>query len=159
MEKEDAPSGGTHASQKPGSSRPNPMPAGAIMQEPAHNVELQPGTLLPSNDDAAQLHSYSSYTRVRVLGRGQMGRAVLIQSPDRDLAVAKEIVIDGLSDEEKRDMCNEIEILQRLSHPHIVRCASIQLDTIISADHPEPPPTHLFVPNCAATTASSCAMG
>ena len=128
MEEADAPSGDTYASQKFGSSRPNPMPAGAIIQEPTRNVELQPGTL-PSNDDAAQLHSYSSYTRVRVLGRGQMGRAVLIQSPDRDLVVAKEIVIDGLSDEEKRDMCNEIEILQRLSHPHIVRCASIQLDT------------------------------
>ena len=40
---------------------------------------------------------YGAYTRIRVLGRGTMGRAVLLQAPSgQDLVVAKEIIVEGL---------------------------------------------------------------
>ncbi|KAJ9445525.1 putative serine/threonine-protein kinase nek3 [Diplonema papillatum] len=66
--------------------------------------------------------SLRSYDRVRVLGKGSFGEAVLMRAKDtRKYVVIKQVRIDQLSSKEQQEARNEIVILKRLSHPNIVK--------------------------------------
>ena len=66
------------------------------------------------------MEDYATYVRVRVLGRGANGSAVLLRSPiaPEKLVVAKEIALACA--DEANAMQHEVRILQAMSHQHIV---------------------------------------
>ena len=65
--------------------------------------------------------SISSYEKIRTLGRGAYGTAVLYRKKDDDsLVVLKEITILDLSAAERQAAMNEVRVLGMLSHPNII---------------------------------------
>ena len=69
-------------------------------------------------DDGCQ---ESAYVNIRTLGKGAFGEAVLYRKvADDSLVVWKEIDLQRLSEKERRDSQNEIEILSILNHANIV---------------------------------------
>ncbi|XP_041355037.1 serine/threonine-protein kinase Nek9-like isoform X2 [Gigantopelta aegis] len=63
----------------------------------------------------------TSYVFVRVLGRGAFGEAVLYRkTEDNSLVVWKEINLARLSERQRRDSQNEIDVLSFLNHANVV---------------------------------------
>eukprot|EP01006_Ploeotia_vitrea_P062924 TRINITY_DN84641_c0_g1_i1.p1 TRINITY_DN84641_c0_g1~~TRINITY_DN84641_c0_g1_i1.p1 ORF type:complete len:523 (-),score=65.80 TRINITY_DN84641_c0_g1_i1:1150-2718(-) len=64
----------------------------------------------------------SKYERIRAVGKGSFGQAVLVKNKVDGLHyIVKEINIGQMSEKEKRDSMNEIAVLAKLHHPNIVR--------------------------------------
>ena len=65
--------------------------------------------------------SQESYIPLRVLGKGAFGQAVLYRRPDdNSLVVWKETDLPKVSDEEKDQTFNEVDILSLLDHDNII---------------------------------------
>ncbi|CAJ1015438.1 putative Protein kinase domain/Protein tyrosine kinase [Leishmania utingensis] len=66
----------------------------------------------------------SGYLPVRSLGKGSYGQALLVfHEPKQQYFVVKHINLGCLSSRQRHDAHNEIDILQNLHHPNIVRYA------------------------------------
>eukprot|EP00052_Salpingoeca_macrocollata_P026348 m.244395 g.244395 ORF g.244395 m.244395 type:complete len:826 (-) comp22560_c0_seq4:484-2961(-) len=64
----------------------------------------------------------NEYERIKVIGRGSYGCCVLCKDKkDGSLVVIKQIQIEGMNDNEIKDVKNEIDILSTLHHPNIIR--------------------------------------
>ncbi|KEG14973.1 putative protein kinase, putative,serine/threonine-protein kinase Nek1 [Trypanosoma grayi] len=62
------------------------------------------------------------YTKVRVLGKGSFGSAILIKRrSDNALLVIKEVFLGKMSKKEREEARHECRVLQQLNHPNIVR--------------------------------------
>ena len=62
-----------------------------------------------------------AYNRIRKIGEGAMGCATLVErKKDRKLMVVKEINVKGLSDRDRSEAMQEVEVLKQLQHPNIV---------------------------------------
>ncbi|KAM9355138.1 serine/threonine-protein kinase Nek9 isoform 2-T2 [Pholidichthys leucotaenia] len=69
------------------------------------------------NGEEEKLH----YIPIRVLGRGAFGEATLYRrAEDNSLVVWKEVDLNSLSEKERRDVMNEINILSILEHNNII---------------------------------------
>ncbi len=69
----------------------------------------------------AAWNEFRGYSRVRVLGRGSSGQAVLLRSPDGSrLVVSKQVVVEGMSAAKLAAVENEVVILRSLQHPNII---------------------------------------
>lgn len=65
---------------------------------------------------------YETYKKVSTLGTGSFGTAYLVEcQSNREFAVIKQIDIQQLSDEERKETLREAKILEVLSHPNIIR--------------------------------------
>ncbi|XP_043239693.1 serine/threonine-protein kinase Nek8-like [Amphibalanus amphitrite] len=63
----------------------------------------------------------SNYERIRVVGKGAFGQAILYQKKDdSSLVVIKEVNMHDLSADERKLAINEIEVLAMMDHPNIV---------------------------------------
>ncbi|CAJ0567853.1 unnamed protein product, partial [Mesorhabditis spiculigera] len=63
----------------------------------------------------------SNYERIRVVGKGAFGAAVLYRRrEDETLVIIKEISMHQLAATERQLAKNEVEVLSRMEHPHIV---------------------------------------
>lgn len=62
------------------------------------------------------------WKRVRVLGKGSFGEAILIQgtSPPHPLAVCKLVHLAAMKREEQKEALTEVRVLSQLKHPNIV---------------------------------------
>ena len=61
------------------------------------------------------------WTRVKVLGKGSFGEAVLFRRADSDhLAVCKRVALAQMKPQERKDAVNEVNMLAKLRHPNIV---------------------------------------
>ena len=77
-----------------------------------------------SRCDAALIYSEAPWVRTRVVGRGNFGKARLLENEDTgELVVSKEAKLDG-SEEARRkqssDWSKEVELHSKLYHPHII---------------------------------------
>lgn len=64
----------------------------------------------------------SGYVPVRSLGKGSYGQALLVfHEPQQQYFVVKHLNLAGMSSRQRHDAHNEINILQKLHHPNIVR--------------------------------------
>ena len=54
------------------------------------------------------------------IGRGQFGVVFLMKHPDGRKVVDKRVGLTGMSDKERKETNQEIELLRRLEHEHIV---------------------------------------
>ena len=63
----------------------------------------------------------SEYTKVKELGRGAFGRAILAQCPNEELAVIKEIRVSHLKRSEVQAAEKEAAILSSMRHAHIIK--------------------------------------
>jgi NIMA (never in mitosis gene a)-related kinase len=64
----------------------------------------------------------ANYKAIKLLGEGSFGKAYLATAENDDKKyVLKQIIMDGMTDQEKRDTFNEAKILKRLDHPNIIK--------------------------------------
>ncbi|KAG5511330.1 hypothetical protein GH5_07579 [Leishmania sp. Ghana 2012 LV757] len=64
----------------------------------------------------------SGYVPVRSLGKGSYGQALLVfHEPQQQYFVVKHLNLASMSSRQRHDAHNEINILQKLNHPNIVR--------------------------------------
>ena len=64
----------------------------------------------------------SRYKIIKLLGEGSFGKAYLCQNiQDNSQCVIKQIVLDELDAEEKKETLNEVAILKRLDHSNIIK--------------------------------------
>ncbi|XP_061540126.1 serine/threonine-protein kinase Nek1 isoform X2 [Phycodurus eques] len=62
------------------------------------------------------------YERVKKIGEGSFGKAVLVQAKkDGHQYVIKEVSISGMSDKERQESRKEVAVLANMSHPNIVQ--------------------------------------
>ena len=63
----------------------------------------------------------SGYERIRVVGKGSFGSAILYRrKADESLVVIKEINMHELSTMERQLALNEVALLSSMDHPHII---------------------------------------
>lgn len=60
------------------------------------------------------------YEDIKIIGRGQYGKAHLVRNPDKHHYIAKTIDLTCLSTKEHETARQEVALLRRLSHPNIV---------------------------------------
>jgi len=66
--------------------------------------------------------SYETYKKVKTLGVGTFGTAYLVDCVNSGTkAVIKQIDIENMSEEERRETLREAKILEVLAHPNIVK--------------------------------------
>eukprot|EP00672_Neobodo_designis_P022466 CAMPEP_0174849842 /NCGR_PEP_ID=MMETSP1114-20130205/17695_1 /TAXON_ID=312471 /ORGANISM="Neobodo designis, Strain CCAP 1951/1" /LENGTH=504 /DNA_ID=CAMNT_0016084251 /DNA_START=41 /DNA_END=1552 /DNA_ORIENTATION=+ len=64
----------------------------------------------------------SKYRKIKTVGRGSFGEAVLVRSrADNKRYIAKTIETASMNPKEKRDLSGEIRILAAVNHPNIIR--------------------------------------
>jgi len=72
--------------------------------------------------DKKQSKSYETYKKVSTLGTGSFGTAYLVEcQSNKEYAVIKQIDIQGMSEQERKETLAEAKILEVLNHPNIVR--------------------------------------
>ena len=75
----------------------------------------------PRGEQQGGKEEYMRYERLRVLGRGVHGAAVLLRHRRRgDMVVSKELSLSRFRQDEFSSIQNEVQILASLSHPHII---------------------------------------
>merc|ERR1719160_105376 len=60
------------------------------------------------------------YVKVRDIGQGSYGKAMLVHDQDGKLYVMKTIDMGGMDKKQRRDAINEVRVLSCLKHPYIV---------------------------------------
>ena len=68
----------------------------------------------------SKLVSWGDFTEEGVLGQGSYGRAVKARWRG-ETVVVKQIRVDHMNEDERRDARNEVEILSKLDHPNCTR--------------------------------------
>ncbi|KAJ8328361.1 hypothetical protein O5D80_003719 [Batrachochytrium dendrobatidis] len=67
------------------------------------------------------MEQWSKYTKVKVVGRGAHGMAILCRrKQDNSSVVIKELFTSSMSEDEKQTSLNEIKVLTILRHPNII---------------------------------------
>jgi NIMA (never in mitosis gene a)-related kinase len=62
------------------------------------------------------------YKRIKLLGEGSFGKAYLAEcTSDNSLCVIKQMDMNHMTEEEKKETMKEARILEALTHPNIVR--------------------------------------
>ena len=70
----------------------------------------------------------ATYKIINFLGEGSFGKAYLAQCDnDNNKYVIKQITLEGMDDEEKRETFNEAKILKKLDHPNIIKFKEVFL--------------------------------
>ena len=70
----------------------------------------------------------TTYKIIDFLGEGSFGKAYLAQCDnDNNKYVIKQITLEGMTDEEKRETINEAVILKKLDHPNIIKFKEVFL--------------------------------
>lgn len=87
-----------------------------------HHNATDSAQKIADNFLAENTHNNSSrYERIRVIGRGSFGVATLYRRKEDDsLVILKEINLHDLSASERQLTLNEVSILSKLDHPHII---------------------------------------
>eukprot|EP00854_Cymbomonas_tetramitiformis_P029753 gene29753-37103_t len=62
------------------------------------------------------------FTRIKVLGKGSFGQAVLVKDKKGAFSVIKEIDVSKMPKSEKEAAEQEVKVLMSLKHPNIVCC-------------------------------------
>ena len=70
----------------------------------------------------------AKYIIVKLLGEGAFGKAYLAKTDkDQNQYVIKQVIMAGLTDQEKREAFNEAVILKKLDHPNIIKFKEVFL--------------------------------
>lgn len=63
-----------------------------------------------------------TYKSVKLLGQGSFGKAFLVEcSIDKKFAVIKTLLLENMTEDERKEAYIEAKILERLDHPNIIR--------------------------------------
>lgn len=60
------------------------------------------------------------YSKLRDIGQGSYGKAMLVTNPEGKLHVMKTIDLTNMDNKQRRDAINEVRVLSALKHPYIV---------------------------------------
>lgn len=80
-------------------------------------IESDPDAVIGLKD-----YNLPEYTRVRVVGKGSFGVAILYRRTDSNiLVVLKQINLSELSESERELAMNEADVFSKLHHPNVIR--------------------------------------
>lgn len=80
-------------------------------------VESDPDAVIGLKD-----YNLPEYTRVRVVGKGSFGVAILYRRSESNiLVVLKQINLSELSESERELAMNEVDVFSKLHHPNVIR--------------------------------------
>ncbi|KAF7637946.1 Protein kinase domain-containing protein [Meloidogyne graminicola] len=66
-------------------------------------------------------HSSTDYEKIKIVGKGSFGMAVLYKrKDDESFVILKEINLHELNNSERQMALNEVNLLSKLDHPHII---------------------------------------
>mmetsp|Transcript_97106 Transcript_97106/g.274489 ORF Transcript_97106/g.274489 Transcript_97106/m.274489 type:complete len:342 (+) Transcript_97106:146-1171(+) len=68
------------------------------------------------------------YTKVKEIGSGSYGKAILVHDPEGKQYVLKAIDMSRMDSKERRDAVNEVRVLSSLKHPYVVSYRESFLD-------------------------------
>jgi len=68
------------------------------------------------------------YTKIREIGSGSFGKAILVKDPENRQYVLKAIDISCMDSKERKDAVNEVRVLSSLKHPYVVSYRESFLD-------------------------------
>jgi|Transcript_89962 NIMA (never in mitosis gene a)-related kinase len=68
------------------------------------------------------------YTKIREIGSGSFGKAILVKDSESRQYVLKAIDISRMDSKERRDAVNEVRVLSSLKHPYVVSYRESFLD-------------------------------
>jgi NIMA (never in mitosis gene a)-related kinase len=71
---------------------------------------------------------HGGYTKIREIGSGSFGKAILVKDPENRQYVLKAIDISRMDSKERRDAVNEVRVLSSLKHPYVVSYRESFLD-------------------------------
>ncbi|CAE8708421.1 unnamed protein product, partial [Polarella glacialis] len=77
-------------------------------------------TATPSQPPSAPMEPGRGYTKIKDIGQGSYGRAVLVKDRDDKLYVMKIIDMSRMDSKQRKDAINEVRVLSSLKHPYIV---------------------------------------
>ena len=67
-------------------------------------------------------NEHECYSRIRLLGEGAFGKAYLVKrESDGNLCVIKQMDLNSMSEDERKETYKEARILEALKHPNIIR--------------------------------------
>mmetsp|Transcript_49486 Transcript_49486/g.107757 ORF Transcript_49486/g.107757 Transcript_49486/m.107757 type:complete len:355 (+) Transcript_49486:143-1207(+) len=74
------------------------------------------------------MSTVGGYTRVREIGSGSFGKAILVNDAEGKPFVLKAIDLSRMDSKERRDAVNEVRVLSSLKHPYVVAYRESFLD-------------------------------
>ncbi|EAR85026.2 plant dual-specificity MAP kinase kinase family domain protein (macronuclear) [Tetrahymena thermophila SB210] len=96
------------------------------LQYNQNNDYQQNGDIFNQIQRPKPTQEYEIYKRLKLLGEGSFGKAYLVESQsDKSKWVIKQISLDAMSPEEKKESYKEAKILEQLNHPNIVKFKEI----------------------------------
>ncbi|KAL4440853.1 hypothetical protein ABPG74_013834 [Tetrahymena malaccensis] len=96
------------------------------LQQNLNNDYQQNGQIQNQVQRPKPTQDYEIYKRLKLLGEGSFGKAYLVESQsDKSKWVIKQISLETMSPEEKKESYKESKILEQLNHPNIVKFKEI----------------------------------
>lgn len=89
---------------------------------------VAPGGPVAKGSPTASSATPNEYTKVREIGSGSFGKAILVKDSENRLHVLKAIDISRMDSKERRDAVNEVRVLSSLKHPYVVSYRESFLD-------------------------------
>ncbi|XP_028402383.1 uncharacterized protein LOC114525324 [Dendronephthya gigantea] len=105
-----------------------PEISGKKQSSSEHGTSCEPGDLYFQSEklrkwSGATPRSISNFERIKIVGKGSYGAAVLYRKKDDDsLVILKEINMHDLTAQERQLATNEAKIMSKLNHPNIINC-------------------------------------
>lgn len=95
---------------------------------PFGQVHLRERFLFLSRSMPEMAPAPGGYTKIREIGSGSFGKAILVKDPENRQYVLKAIDISRMDSKERKDAVNEVRVLSSLKHPYVVSYRESFLD-------------------------------
>jgi len=103
------------------SCRPMPtLPQLQLPQQPQQPLQQPASSSSSVPSKCSAIPSGRGYSRVREIGQGSYGKAIVVEDSERKLYVMKVGDMSAMNRKQRHDAINEVRVLSSLKHPYVV---------------------------------------